>query len=142
MCPSKTPDLAATPAPVQMVRVSGARTTRNDEKIKVQLVVESVGRWDGGEEARVELVHSHRLCGHWIKCLCYEVKVELLDAERHELERIQRAKDVNHVESLEKDDPDSADLGAGDVGNGTRSDTCWLGLTNEVRVGIVVSTDG
>ena len=61
--------------------VSGATTARDNEKIEVKIVVKSVSWWDRWEEARVELVHSHRSCGDWVKCFSYEVKIELLCAE-------------------------------------------------------------
>ncbi|KAI6748416.1 hypothetical protein HG530_015696 [Fusarium avenaceum] len=130
MCPSKTPALAATPAPVQIVIKT--LTLGDDKKVKIKIVIKCVGRWDRREEARVELVHGYGRCGNRIKRLGDKMKVELLDAEGDELEGVERTKDIDHIESLEEDDANVPDLGACDIGDGTWGDTSRLGILGSI----------
>src|SRR6478735_4125037 len=70
------------------IRVPRARATRNNKQINIQVVVKCIGWGDRWKEARVELVHGQRGCANRFKRLSDEVKIELLDGEREDLERI------------------------------------------------------
>ena len=96
----------------------------DDEHVEVELVgaLERVRDGEDGPEGRVVGVHGGGLRGDGVERLGDEVQAHLLRGEGHELEGVQGAEDVDHVDAAEHDDAEAAEVGALEVRDGPRGD--------------------